>query len=148
MSGVYAESYNQDSSSPDYARDSSVYDSDANITITLDDDNDNTVGGYFKNGIIYLLDKADDKFYAYSTDDDGDYVHSRINDWPLATKNEDSEGVAISGDYVYVINNSADDKVYVYRVDIWDSIKVARLDSDDSSDPVDIHVTISADNDD
>ena len=125
-----------------------AYDSDANIEITLDDDNDNTVGGYIKNGLIYLLDKADDKFYAYSTDDDGDYVHSRINDWPLATKNEDSEGVAISGDYVYVINNSTDDKVYVYRVDIWDSIKVARLESDDDSDPVDVHIAVSLDNDD
>ena len=127
---------------------SDAYDSDANIEVALDDDNGDIISGYFKNGLLYLLDQTDDKFYAYSTDDDGDYIHSRINDWPLATKNEDSEGVAISGDYVYVINGGSDDQVYVYRVDIWDSIKVARLESDDDSDPVDVHIAVSLDNDD
>ena len=62
-------------------------------------------------------------------------------------------GVTINNNYIYIVD-SDDDKVFVYKnkeyvsdqTNEWDAVTVSRLDSDDDSDPIDIHVTISADN--
>ena len=98
-----------------YKMSDQTYDEDSNISITLHDDNDNIVGGYISDGVIYLLDVADDKFYAYSDPSiSGTYTHSEDDDWDLDADNANPVGVAADADYVYVVNSTINAKA-IYR---------------------------------
>ena len=81
------------------------------VAIELDPANGNPTGIVYVNGVLYVLDDADDKVYAYSTsgtrDPDSDFDLDNANGWPT--------GVAFANDRFRVVD-WIDDKVYAYRL--------------------------------
>ena len=81
------------------------------VAIELDPANGNPAGIVYVNGVLYVLDDADDKLYAYSTSGTRD----PDSDFDMDSANSSPSGVVFANDRFQVVD-SRDRKVYAYRL--------------------------------